>query len=117
MDLPEARAASRPAGPRISLVMPNFSGRTAQRPELLRYRCVLRASVRLVRPFRLFFPGAPEPGGGGERGGGARRARPPAAGSGAASSVLRGRPLLALGFDDLELSAFAPEVMRPAAGA
>lgn len=106
LDLPEARAPDRPAGPRVSIVMPNFSGRSADRPELLRYRCVLNASVRLVRPFRLRFPGAPR------AGAGEANAPPPAS---APAAALRGRPLLALGFDNLLLEAFAPEVMRPKA--
>ena len=106
LDLPEARAPGRPAGPRISIVMPNFSGCSTDRPELLRYRCVLNASVRLVRPFQLRFPGAPLTGAGGVDG--------PSPAS-APAVALRGRPLLALGFDNLLLEAFAPEVMRPKA--
>ena len=105
LELPEARAPGRPAGPRVSIVMPNFSGRSAARPELLRYRVVLNASVRLVRPFRLRFPGAARAG--------AKEATSAPAAASAPAVALRGRPLLALGFDNLLLEAFAPEVMWP----
>ena len=42
-------------GPRISLSLPSFSGRTADEPNMLRYACQLSTNARIVKPLRVAF--------------------------------------------------------------
>lgn len=91
------RAGGR-AGPRIHMQLPNFSGGTLEHPGLLHYTCEMCACVRPA--------------------GGISAGPPAAAGEGEAerhpedvSTVLRGKPLLCIAFDDMEMSVPEPRPM------
>ena len=88
--------------PRLALRLPSFSGATAAQPALLRYSLALRASVR---PVARAATHAPPP----------EQAHP----AHALHAVLRGRPLLTLAFDAMELDVGQPQkhhVQAAAAG-
>ena len=89
--LPAARAASAPAGPWLTLRLPSFSGKTAAHPGVLQYTCELKANVRPCRSAGLRFPADLRQVG--------------------AFSVLRGRPLLTLAFDRLEMTVDKPTAL------
>lgn len=92
--LPPAREGW--AGPRIKLGLPSFSGNTATCPGLLQYTCKLTTNVRLRPSIRLmgdecYDTEHPED----------------------VSTVLRGRPLLTMGFDNMHMLVHAPQPYLP----
>ena len=97
LSLPRAPAA--PA-PRLTLRLPSFSGATAAQPALLRYSLALRANVRPVAPAAVAAPQQ-------------RQAHP----QHAREAVLRGRPLLTLAFDAMEMDVGQPQRVATAVAA
>lgn len=97
-------------GPRIRLALPSFSGATEQHPALLKYACDLRTNVALMPPLRVTFPlslassAAPSSA--------AQRAELEAV-----EPILRGRPLIALAFSNMEMTVEEPEVLHLGQGA
>lgn len=92
------------AGPRINMKLPNFSGGTAEHPGLLHYTCEMAASVRPTRHMAVRAAA----GGGGEGEGGVHPED--------VSTVLRGRPLMCIAFDNLEMSVPEPQPMLAGTG-
>ena len=97
LSLPRAPAA--PA-PRLTLRLPSFCGATAAQPALLRYSLALRANVRPVAPAAVAAPQQ-------------RQAHP----QHALEAVLRGRPLLTLAFDAMEMDVGQPQRVATAVAA
>ena len=85
------RAPPAPA-PRLALHLPSFSGATAAQPALLRSSLALRANIRPVSAAAVT---APKP----------QQAHP----QHALEAVLRGRPLLTLAFDAMEMDVGQPQ--------
>lgn len=84
-------------GPRISMFLPSFSGRTKSIPDLLKYSLHMRANVRLSKAIKVSLP---------EDGKNAPRAgakRDPL------SNILCGRPLLCIAFDNMSMDVGAPQ--------
>ncbi len=78
------------------------SGGTPEYPTLIQYACDLFTNVRLVSPARVTVPeGAPASTAAGEKGGSKGRS----SGTELMSAVLGGRPVVALAFDDMVVSA------------
>lgn len=44
------------AGPKLSLSLPSFSGKTSEQPHLLKYLCQLKCSLRVVEPAVITVP-------------------------------------------------------------
>jgi len=84
--LPELR---RPAGPRISLSLPSFSGRTLRQPALLRYSLSLKARVSPSPPVSVTAPDASP--------------------DHLLRAVLCGRPLVCFALSDMEMAVQEPE--------
>ena len=83
------------------MFLPSFSGGTAEHPGLLKYSCDLRTNVRVLAPSRVMLPPPLPPITDKEgccqsknQGGWAERL----------DGVLGGKPLLALAFDNMEVS-------------
>ncbi|BDA42510.1 Protein NEOXANTHIN-DEFICIENT 1 [Coccomyxa sp. Obi] len=93
MALPPARRKGWP-GPRIRLSLPSFSGGTHECPDLLQYTCQLVTNVRAVTPAQVQACSGQEDN--------PQEALP---------SIFRGRPVLALAFDDMEMVVNAPKVL------
>ncbi|GAQ77960.1 hypothetical protein KFL_000060250 [Klebsormidium nitens] len=93
--LPRDRRKGAWAGPRIKMYLPSFSGKTDLQPDMLKYSCELRCNVRPVAAARVEAPKA--------------SGRPEA--DSALRSVLLGRPVFSLVFDNMEMSVEAPIVV------
>lgn len=94
-------AAGRP-GPRIRMQLPNFSGGTAEHPGLLHYTCQMQARVRPTRQMVARRAAAGE---------GVEDGHPEDVGT-----VLRGKPLLCIAFDDMEMSVPEPRPLLTGRG-
>lgn len=80
-------------GPRISMFLPSFSGKTKSMPDLLKYSLHMRANVRLSSPIKVEIP--PE------------SARDTTTGS--LASILTAKPLLCIAFDNMQMDVEAPQ--------
>lgn len=79
-------------GPRISMFLPSFSGKTKLIPDLLKYSLHMRANVRLSSPIKVEIPH--------------ESAHDTAPGS--LASVLKAKPLLCIAFDNMQMDVDAP---------
>lgn len=95
MELPKGRGESEMAGPEIKISLPSFSGGTVDHPGFLKYACDLVTRVRISPPIRLSFPQTEEKG----------RGAPSAE---SMVTVMSGRPLLTLAFDDFVMKVGSP---------
>ena len=93
--------------PKIQMALPSFSGATPDFPGLLKYSLRLMTKVRFLKPVQVRLPQLRcledeknNGGGGGE----------------VLDSVLGGRPLLCMAFDDMEMQVQPPEVWSPLKG-
>eukprot|EP00892_Ulva_mutabilis_P011491 jgi/Ulvmu1/8714/UM047_0054.1 len=100
------RAVAR-RGPRIRMQLPNFSGGTAEHPGLLHYTCEMRACVRPTGHMAVQRPllGAAV---------GVDVGEDPHPED--VSTVLRGRPLMCIAFDDMEMSVPEPQPLMTGRG-
>lgn len=80
-------------GPRISMFLPSFSGKTKSIPDLLKYSLRMRANIRLSSPIKVETPV--------ETKGVADR--------GTLSTVLTAKPLLCIAFDNMHMDVGAPQ--------
>jgi hypothetical protein len=99
--LPPAPPPRAWAGPRLTLALPSFSGGTPACPALLQYACALATHVRPLRPARVLWP----PGSEASAGGGGGGAPPDLE---CLHRLLRGRPLVALAFEDMTMTVQEP---------
>jgi len=79
-------------GPRISMFLPSFSGRTKLIPDLLKYSLQMRANVRLSAPIKV------------ETSADSKR--------GSIANVLKGKPLVCIAFDNMRMDVGAPQKVK-----
>ena len=79
-------------GPRISMFLPSFSGRTKSIPDLLKYSLRMNANVRLSAPIKV----------------------KPSDEHGAVTNILKGKPLLCIAFDNMRMDVGAPQKVKVA---
>ena len=79
-------------GPRISMFLPSFSGRTKSIPDLLKYSLRMNANVRLSAPIKV----------------------KPSYEHGAVTNILKGKPLLCIAFDNMRMDVGAPQKVKVA---
>lgn len=84
-------------GPRININLPSFSGATADHPELLHYRCMLSTNVRFTPPVCVLF--------------GSEKEDTTSTNAEEIRSLLTGRPLVTIGFDDMKMIVPKPTVI------
>mmetsp|Transcript_34780 Transcript_34780/g.98608 ORF Transcript_34780/g.98608 Transcript_34780/m.98608 type:complete len:321 (-) Transcript_34780:371-1333(-) len=102
VSLPPARVPSQWPGPRIRVVLPSFSGLTAEHPSMLRYVCDLKTNVRPVSCARVLLENDSKPD---DRASMAERHPESLHG------VLSGKPLVAFAFDNMAMDVAAPAVV------
>ena len=79
-------------GPRISMFLPSFSGRTKLIPDLLKYSLQMRANIRLSAPIKV------------ETSLDSKR--------GSIANVLKGKPLVCIAFDNMRMDVGAPQKVK-----
>lgn len=94
-------------GPLIKMSLPSFSGKTVLQPDLLKYSCRLNCRVRPVSPARVSSLPLTE---GEEEESGDVQTRQRQVNSDVLS-VLTGKPIIALAFEDMVMSVDAPTVL------
>lgn len=98
VDMPSASSPYGTAGPRIQLFLPSFSGATPDFPSLCQYSLRLMTKVRFIAPLRVNFPSS---------------AARSSDNDEVLDSVLGGRPLLCMAFDDMCMEVDAPKPWIP----
>lgn len=101
MEVPDARPWWQWAGPRVTLSLPSFSGRTPAVPGALKYSCRVSCNLRLAKKMAVRAPGPTE--------GDKRKAAGP--GGESLAGILNGKALLCLAFDNMRMEVDEPVAM------
>eukprot|EP00873_Tetraselmis_striata_P014093 jgi/Tetstr1/434357/TSEL_023461.t1 len=94
LQLPDAIPAGRWMGPRISVALPSFSGKTESHPGMLRYACQLATNVSLASPARVDLPSKAKD---------SDKDHPESL-----RGILSGRPLVAIAFNNMVMDVDEP---------
>lgn len=86
-------------GPQIQLFLPSFSGATPEHPGLLKYSLRLLTTVRFISPLKLTFPTS--------------RGSEDEDSMEVMDGILKGRPLLCMAFDNMNMMVQSPEIWSP----